>query len=91
MKQEIKINKLCGWTRLIENLLRTIAAFNAGTEQTDLDALSKYVLWYAGNKAIFNYTAKRMDETLEIYIDDELALSITMCEVHELKTTEVNY
>ena len=76
---------------LLKTCCVTISAFNAGTEQTDLVALDKYVTWYAGNKAIFNYAAKHTGNTLETYIDDELALSITMCEVHELINNEPNY
>lgn len=90
MKHQIKINNLVGWSQLTANILRSIADFNANGEGlTSIEAYQLYVRKYNSiyPKGIFNYNTERPDtNTLEIYADDILLLSFTMCEVHELVT-----
>ena len=95
MKHQIKINTLRGWSQLIENLLKSIAAFNEHQVGMSLDGFDSYIKTYEAHlpKGIFNYSCRRDKETLLVFMDNELVLSFTVCEIHELKneSCEPNY
>lgn len=82
MKQQIRINKLIGWSQLTENILRSVAQFNkTGEGILQIEGFERYVAKYNAfyPKGIFNYSTKRSsDYTLEVYEDDDLLLSISM-------------
>lgn len=93
MKHKLQITNLYQFTQLTENILRTVASFNCGGQPgVTIYSLAHYVESYNRQypKGIFDYTTHIDGDTIDIFADGVLALSLTMCEVNELVVNE-NY
>lgn len=92
MKQKININTLNSWATPIREILKGIADFNIRQVGCTIDSYEYYIKRYNSllPSGLREYKTNKPDEnTLEIYANEVLLLSITMCEVYELEENNI--